>query len=301
MANSELLQSTHHFPSPPKTTKVPLVLRGLRWSFRTLGPVFPNLMGRLAYNLWFTPQRKAFTAWEQKANDSADRRYFLDDAGRKIAVYQWGDKGPAALCLHGWGGRSAQFGKIIPKLVASGYRVIAFDGPAHGASEGSKTNLEEFWEIIKRLEEKEGPFSVAVSHSFGGVVLSFALAAGFNVDKAVMISPPCQYQYIVDTYKKIMDLPDKVVAQMVLRTRRRFAHWPYDFEDMMDIDQNAPRFKTKAMVIHDVDDDMVAIEQGRLVARSWPGATYVETRGLGHRAILRDPQVIQKVDRFLQA
>ena len=59
--------------------------------------------------------------------------------------------------------------------------------------------------------------------------------------------------------------------------------------------------QSRALVIHDAEDSEVSFAAGLGVARAWRGAALVRTRGLGHRLILRDPQVIQDVIDFLGA
>jgi hypothetical protein len=40
-------------------------------------------------------------------------------------------------------------------------------------------------------------------------------------------------------------------------------------------------------------------QEGEAVARAWPGAQFVRTTGLGHRRILRDPEVMARVTAFI--
>jgi pimeloyl-ACP methyl ester carboxylesterase len=54
-------------------------------------------------------------------------------------------------------------------------------------------------------------------------------------------------------------------------------------------------------LVHCVDDAVVAPEQGRRLAQAWPGAVLLETRGLGHRNVLRDPATVQAVADFFAA
>ncbi len=54
-----------------------------------------------------------------------------------------------------------------------------------------------------------------------------------------------------------------------------------------------------ALIIHDRDDRDIPWQEGEAVARAWPHARFLRTEGLGHRRILRDPDVIDRVVRFL--
>ena len=56
-----------------------------------------------------------------------------------------------------------------------------------------------------------------------------------------------------------------------------------------------------ALIVHDADDPDVPYGHGAEIAAAWPAAELVTTSGLGHRGILRDPEVIAPDDEFLRA
>ena len=53
-----------------------------------------------------------------------------------------------------------------------------------------------------------------------------------------------------------------------------------------------------ALVVHCLDDVIVAPDQARRLVAAWPGATLRETRGLGHRNLLRDAATLDAVAAF---
>ena len=55
-----------------------------------------------------------------------------------------------------------------------------------------------------------------------------------------------------------------------------------------------------ALIVHDTGDADVPFAHGEEIARAWPGAELVTTNGLGHRAILRDPEVLRRTVEFLR-
>jgi pimeloyl-ACP methyl ester carboxylesterase len=63
----------------------------------------------------------------------------------------------------------------------------------------------------------------------------------------------------------------------------------------------APVAQLPGLVVHCVDDVIVMPDQGRRLAAAWPAATLLETRGLGHRNLLRDPATLAAVAAFFQA
>ena len=54
----------------------------------------------------------------------------------------------------------------------------------------------------------------------------------------------------------------------------------------------------QGFVLHDRDDDVAPVEEGRLIAGFW-NARYFETEGLGHR--MQDKAVVQAVVSFIQS
>jgi pimeloyl-ACP methyl ester carboxylesterase len=54
-----------------------------------------------------------------------------------------------------------------------------------------------------------------------------------------------------------------------------------------------------ALVIHDRDDPELPASEGETLARAIPTAEFVVTEGLGHRRILRDPEVVEIAAGFV--
>ena len=89
-----------------------------------------------------------------------------------MAVTSWGSGSPAVLLLHGWGGSRAQMTGFVNPLLAAGYRVVTFDQPAHGESDGKTTNILEIAPALGALAARAGNFHAIVAHSFGTLITS---------------------------------------------------------------------------------------------------------------------------------
>ena len=50
----------------------------------------------------------------------------------------------------------------------AGYRVIAYDQPAHGVSEGKLTGLPDFADVLAELAWHHGGVHAVIGHSLGG-------------------------------------------------------------------------------------------------------------------------------------
>ncbi len=58
---------------------------------------------------------------------------------------------------------------------------------------------------------------------------------------------------------------------------------------------------TSLLVIHDRGDAEVPWQHGMVITRAWRGAGMLMTDGLGHRRILRDPDVVAAAVAFVAA
>ena len=69
--------------------------------------------------------------------------------------------------------------------------------------------------------------------------------------------------------------------------------------DQLHIPTLARGMSAPALIIHDQYDREVPYDHGSAIAEAWPGAELVTTSGLGHRAILRDREVVRRTVEFL--
>src|SRR3712207_7030695 len=53
------------------------------------------------------------------------------------------------------------------------------------------------------------------------------------------------------------------------------------------------------LVVHDRDDAYTPVADGAAIAAAWPDARLRVTSGLGHRRILRDPEVVAEAVEFV--
>jgi len=283
----------------PLAAKTPFSLRLIRFMYRSLGPLFPAYFGRLAYEQWFTTTRFKTPRYELSALNSATRET-IEVNDQSLAVYIWQDKTtePKAtlLFIHGWTGRGTQIVNYIEKLNAIGYRVISFDGPAHGNSPGKQTSALEMTDAVLALNRQYGKFDAAITHSFGGMILIYAMSLGLKVDRCALICPPKDFQIILDNFQRILNLPDSVVQIM---TRRLFATHGQITRDAVDAVKNVKNLTGKSLLIHDEDDVEIPWQNSEEIAQAWPDAGFIKTRGLGHRRIIRDRKVISNIVKFL--
>jgi pimeloyl-ACP methyl ester carboxylesterase len=293
--------TTQVYPSPVKRRTQTVAFQPglwiLRALFRSFGSVAPNVGGALAMKLWFTPSRHARPKWEVDLAASADERYTVESPGLSTPVWAWG-QGPTIMLVHGWAGRGTQLGNFVRPLTARGFRVVCFDLPAHGDAAGKQTDALEQRQVIEAVAAREDRVHGILTHSFGAMPTALALRGGLWAERVVFISPPSHFPTMLGYFQRHLRMPLPVVENLIQRIQRRFPTLGADLWEQLSTHVNARHFRMPGLLIHDIEDQHVPAEQGRLVARAWPGATLLETVGLGHRRILRDPAILQRVGHF---
>lgn len=112
--------------------------------------------------------------------------------------------------LHGMMGSSESWHRVIPRLTAQGYRVLALDLPGHGLSARDphltiETAAASVVETV-RSRATDGPV-VAVGHSYGASVLAQAAASlrpalAVYVDAALSLHGGADRASLVEAYEK---------------------------------------------------------------------------------------------------
>lgn len=279
-----------------KKRKTPLLLAIVRWVFPRLEKISPALAHRLFVKIFFTPLNYRVPEKEVLFARNADL-FTVEAAGRQIQCYSWG-KGPLVIVVHGWAGRATQFRKIIQALVRQGYRVVGFDGPAHGRSEGRSTNILEFEEALNMIYEVVGVPEALVAHSFGGGAVLCAAAHGLRVKKLINIASPVIGDEIINTYLRTIGGSPSTGAffkSYILKTMGRPFEEFTGLHYITEITQ-----PMKLLLIHDEDDDEVPLRHAEELLKRYPAATLYKTSGLGHTRILKDEAVIETSVSFIK-
>jgi pimeloyl-ACP methyl ester carboxylesterase len=278
-----------------KDRPVPVSLHVMRLLFSTLGPLLPGLMGRWAYDLWFRTRRfPESNAGKRVTREAVRVTLRVDDI--PVAIYTWGE-GPVVLFVHGWSGRGSQVAAFIEPLISAGYQVLAIDAPGHGDTPGDRTNILECASVVQAVSNRYGPVYAAITHSFGGMVLAYAMNHGLSVERVVMISAPAHVDYLLDGFAQTLHIPDVVIDAVRRKMERRFDE---HFWDAISTTVNARHLQVPALIIHDEDDHNVPWEQGKIITNAWPGARFLKTKHLGHGRILRDMTVVTAAINFIK-
>lgn len=280
----------------PASLSLPRISTNVRFAASAL--LFPELAGAWAERLFLTPPRPKDAI--ASALDLIDARAgFIEHKHRAIATWAWGARdrdAPAVLLAHGWGGFAAQMRAFVFPLVSAGYRVIAYDQPAHGVSEGRFTGLPDFADVLGEVAWHHGEVQAVIGHSLGATAAALALAWGrARFARIVLVSPPSDMEGYSRRFARWHWIPEPVRRSMQAAIEDRYGvPW-----SELGIARLAPKLEAEALVIHDRDDRVVPWTQGASFARRWRGARLLSTDGLGHGRILQDAAVACAAAQFI--
>jgi pimeloyl-ACP methyl ester carboxylesterase len=248
----------------------------------------------VAEALFVRTERPAPRAEEERFLATAER-FSVRAAGQSIAGYRWGARGPVVVFAHGWWSHAGRFAPLAEAVRAAGGQAVAFDAAGHGRSSGWRSSMPEFAASLRAVVTHVEPVRAIVGHSLGGAATIFALARGVQAERAVVIAAPSDMPAWAHRFRDLVGLSPGVFNRMEDNLQRRLR---LTWQDLA-IPVAAQQLELPGLVIHDVDDPDVPWTEGEAIAMGWRNAEFVTTRGLGHRAILRDPDVIRQVVAFV--
>ncbi|MFT5452549.1 MAG: pimeloyl-ACP methyl ester carboxylesterase [Enterobacterales bacterium] len=260
--------------------------------FNALSGIFPTLAARVAIEFFLTPGSVSRRPEEIDLLKTAQEIRFSSGC----IGQSWGE-GPVVFLCHGWGSRGTRFFNIIPHIVAQGYKVVVWDAPAHGFSPGKKTNLPV---IAKSLNDdlnnsKLDPVAF-IGHSMGGVILGVMQKYYRQLpEKIVIVASPTRIAKTFERFFAMIKLSAK--AQQIFITTVRIKSG-YTFDDLSLVNCDLGK-TTQALVFHDTDDSEVPYSDFLALQEIWDKSIFETTEDLGHRRILDDQSVINKIITYL--
>ncbi|MGL5810342.1 MAG: alpha/beta hydrolase [Nocardioides sp.] len=271
---------------------IPVVVAGIKG----VNALSPAAGTRLATRLFSTPipfktrarRRPVPAGWRHQA--------LRTDAG-EIAVWRLVGTAPAAepvLLIHGWAGSASDLMPIGESLVTRGLAPVAVDLPAHGHSRGWQTNGFVWSRTLRELQRATGSFRAVVAHSLGALATAHALGHGLRSERAVLLAPSAPPSDFIAWAGQAMGLPAGTTDAMRALLERRESASMRELE----IDPLADGMRLPTLLVHDRDDPAAP----HRISRHWSrreGVELVTTSSLGHRRILRDPAVHERIGTFL--
>ena len=291
-----------------------LLLRLLRPVVRISSLVAPRLTGRLAFRAFCSPPRAKQGLNSGPAVKSTGGR--LGKATRVSVPFPCGSvsayvceprpevaRNPAqsVILLHGWTGEAASMSAFVAPLLNAGFRVVAYDLPAHGQSTGVELNVPIGVASLAAVARAFAPVHAIVSHSFGGSIALAALAGTVpaqprvTVERLAMICPPSSLAQVTRRFGTTIGLGKRGQAALEARIHSVAGAPVTAFEGA---DQLA-RFSAPTLLVHCRDDKEVGFAHAEALAGAGPFVQLHAMQGLGHRRILQSRQVAAIVADFV--
>jgi pimeloyl-ACP methyl ester carboxylesterase len=238
--------------------------------------------------------------------------------GARLWYALWGppSSSPPVLLLHGGFGNSSYFGKLIPALTASGYRVIAMDSPGHGRStlcDGPLTYHTMAENVIGLLDRLKVSKVYLVGWSDGGIIgfeialnhpkrLSGLFAFGASADLSGLNEgiekTPVFGAYLKRTaqeYRKLSPTPLEWVAFSAAVNHMWETLPAYTAEQLRTI-------RVPVTIADGEYDEAIKQSHDRYMASTIPGAQLDILPKVSHFAMLQNPsQFNAAVLEFLRA
>lgn len=211
--------------------------------------------------------------------------------GRAVKFYHLPGTGKRVLLVHGWSGRGTQMAWIAQALHEKNLDIWVMDGPGHGQSQKGPSSLFDFIAAIQEAHGAFGGFHFGIGHSLGGLALLGAGVRGVRWEKLVMIGTPNRISDVIHRFCMTLRVDEKVERQMVEYLERKYQ----DDVDQWSAQSMLSQTNFHGMVLHDQEDFDVPLSDAEHMMEHWPTGQIYRTSGLGHRRILLDREVIQKI------
>ncbi len=223
---------------------------------------------------------------------------------QSLTAYAWGS-GPSVLLAHGWASRASHMAPLARMLLKAGFRVVAFDQPAHGRSrkpgQANRSSMPEFARAIATVGQRLGPLHGLIGHSLGGAAA--ALAAGgspvipgiqLSTERLVMISSPAGALSILESYCQEKGVPER--KEDLIRAIEGGYGFPIE---AYAVDPSLRNCSARVLIVHDQEDAQVPFAEALKLHQACPASQLVTIQGAGHGGILSSRTMLKSVRDFL--
>lgn len=263
----------------------------------------PRLAGRLGEALWFRVPAGPGEERRRRLTPPGGTPFAVTASGLTVRGRVFGDDGnPAAYLVHGWGGYWQQLASYVGPLTGLGYRVVVHDAPSHGDTPAGaygprSSRVMELALAHSIVVGRHGPPSLTVAHSLGAMAVLWAAQHHRTPTGAlVTIAAATDLDALLDTFCRVVGLGPRSRDHLVGRIERTTGHDRVEFAGT-----TLARAGTDAvplLAVHDATDAESPPAVSAQLVDQWPRATLMLTDGLGHRRVIRDPGVVERVSRF---
>jgi len=271
--------------------KVPLIINFFRIYFNSIALLFPKTSAKHLVNIFSKPRARVLRTREIEVLKQA-KKSFLKYDKEEIKVYQWGDGGKLAMLFHGWESNAGSLGAFVDPLIKKGYRVVAFDAPAHGGSKGKYSNLVYFKKAAKEMIHTYGVPNVAVGHSLGAcAIIMCAYEENLQFNKTILVAPLDRLMSVFEEYQQILKIPKKLFDPFL----DQFEEFTgYSFRSFFFHAYGNQTKLEEVLLFHDEGDKVTSFSHATDFERNWEAVNLEAIRDTGHYRILWDGSMLIK-------
>lgn len=266
-------------------------------SSKLIAYISTKLVTRFVAKLFTTPIKHKIPKRELEMNSkSTSFSVLIPKINKQVILYQYGESEKKVLLVHGWSGRGTQLFKIADELLKAGYSTVSFDAPAHGKSPGKTAIMTDFVETILEIDKNFGPFEAAVGHSLGGMTLLNSVKNGLALNHLAIIGSGDIVTDILKDFVAKLELKPLISTQLRLYFEKKYGVEMDNYSGY----KSAIDIPIPVLVIHDKNDPEVPVAAGINIHKHLKNGQLFLTEGLGHRKILGNHLVIEKVISFIK-
>lgn len=259
-----------------------------------LAYIAPEKAAVKVFSLFSTPRRGKIGAHHTEFLNPA-RSERLPFKNMELQVYIWPGTAETVLLVHGWESNTHRYKVLIEQLLNKGYRIIAFDAPAHGYSDGINLYVPLYDEAMQLIKQKYKPAYV-IGHSIG------AMTAIYNqnkhpdnhVKRMVILGAPDKLEDMLSESEKLLGLSRKSIQVLDAYFKKRFGFTKRDFSSSA----LAKTIKIPGLIVHDKDDSITPAHGSETIHKNWQNSSLVFTTGLNHS--LYGEEVDKIILKFLE-
>lgn len=263
--------------------------------FNALALFSKEKVAEKAYLLFCTPRKGRILPIQVQFLEEA-KNEVVTVGDMDVQTYNWDGEKETVLLLHGWESNSFRWRNLIGHLKREGFRVLAFDAPAHGHSSGNLFNVVRYTECTQTIVSRYNPDYI-IGHSVGGMTAVYHQYRfpGNSLKKVISIGAPSEFSDVMKRYQEILGFNDQVLTALDAYYKKYFGFGIDEFTTA----EYAKSITISGLLIHDELDLVAPFVASEKVHAQWKNSRLIKTKGLGHS--MHQEQVNEQIIDFLKS
>lgn len=224
--------------------------------------------------------------WELSIPEPTETIELLDGSWAHV----WGD-GPPVLFVHGFEGRYSQFAKVIEAMRNSRFKLVSLEMPGHGRSHALRADPLSFSNAIEAAYSEFGEFHTMIGHSQGANAVLHASVNGVISSRIVLLAPLVSVESHLRRACALVKLSSEGTELFLRKIKKLVGTPPSSFDGVV----LGSAINMRTLVVHDRMDREVPVSEAEKLVNEMPLARLHISNGLGHRRLLADVDVVNKI------